>query len=373
MKKIFIFAEGCKRRLLDAKRVHDYLLKNNYVLADKPEDADIILLFTCAASEEAAKYALSRVKELQKYNAELIVTGCLPAIEKEKLDRIFGGKRISTKDLDDLDSLFPENKISYRTIDDANIYIWDLTVNNSKRKLRRFLRKIPLLVDMYIKTKDYIFEALFDRHSIFHQMVSKSKTYCIRISWGCLSKCSYCVIKKGVGVHKSKSLNECIKEFKDGLGKGYKNFVLTADDTGAYGLDIGSSFTEILDEITKILGDYEISIRATNPNWVVKYIDELEEIIKRRKITIFDIDIQSGNSRILKLMNRYSDIDKIKDALKRLKNSFPDLSLSTHIIVGFPSETKEEFIDSLNFVTEMGYRSGALFPFSEGRNKSFRN
>jgi len=364
MDKIFIYADGCKRRLLDAKRVFDYLTKNDYRVVDKIEEADIIILFACAASNEATWHALNRVKELLKYDAELIVAGCLPAIEKEELAKIFSGKTISTKDLENISIIFPEKKISFNKIDDANIYVMDLTLNSSIRNLKKLLRKLQLVEKLYVKTKDYVIERLFKEHSIFRQLSSKNQPYCIRISWGCLGNCSYCVIKKGIGSHKSKPLDVCVREFRKGLDGGYKYFILTSDDTGAYGSDIGSSFPELLDELTKIDGDYEISIRAVSPHWVVKYVDELVEITKRRKISIFDIDIQSGDGRILRLMNRYSDTEKMKDAIIKLRKAYPDIALSTHIIVGFPSETEEEFMKSLRFVIEVGYRSGAIFPFS---------
>ena len=106
----------------------------------------------------------------------------------------------------------------------------------------------------------------------------------------------------------------------------------------------------MLDKITSIDGEYKINIYALNPSWVVKYIDELEEIVKKGKIKAICIPIQSGNNRILKHMNRYSDVKKIKSAFIRLRKAYPDLSIATHCIVGFPSETAREFKETLDFI-----------------------
>lgn len=106
------------------------------------------------------------------------------------------------------------------------------------------------------------------------------------------------------------------------------------------------------------------TIANLNPRWVVKYIDKLEDIFERQKITRLCIPIQSGCSRILKIMNRYSDVEKIKDAFQRLRTTFPDVQVSTHIMVGFPSETEEEFKESLSLIQECNISAGQVIPFS---------
>ncbi|UCD13308.1 MAG: hypothetical protein JSW60_07050, partial [Thermoplasmatales archaeon] len=125
MKKIFIYHRSCTLRSLDASRVSSYFSKNNYKIVNKPKDADIIFFIGCAALDNVTDQSLQIIKELQKYDAELIVAGCLPTIESEKLANIFTGRTINAKDLDKdpdkMDELFPENMIKFRDIDDANI------------------------------------------------------------------------------------------------------------------------------------------------------------------------------------------------------------------------------------------------------------
>ncbi len=369
MKKVYVYVqESCERRLLDAKRVCNYLSKNNYEIVNTPKKADIIFFITCGFLRKVTEDSLENVKKFQKYDAELIVAGCIPEIVPDELAKIFNGKTISTKDIDRIDEIFPDVKIRFCDIPDGNIkfeYKPQVGLINELIQLRF---NVEWLDKVYTKVKLRVLKYLLGEHSNLYRYFTRgSSLYHIRICRGCMNNCSYCVIKKAVGPFKSKPFDECIKEFKDGLSQGYKYFVLTGDDTGAYGIDIGRSFPELLKAIIEHPGDYEIILRSLNPQWVVKYIDELENIFKTGKIESADIPIQSMSSRILKLMNRYSNTEKVRDAILRLKEASPSVKLNTCYILGFPTETREELEDTLNFIDEMNF-SGHIFPFSCEKN-----
>jgi len=308
------------------------------------------------------------VKEFQKYDAELIVGGCLPEIETEKLANIFHGRTISTKDLDKdpekMDELFPEFIVKFKEIDDANTSYPNINEGNAIGAIKKFLGQIGLLEKFLIMFQNQIFKSVYGKNSFFYNILVDEPMYRMRISWGCNSNCSYCGIRQAIGPHKSKPIDKVLEEFRNGLNNGHKHFMMNADDIGAYGTDIGTSFSELLDKMTSISGDYLISIANLSPRWVIKYIDHLEEIIKREKIIRIGVPVQSGSNRILKLMNRFHDKEKIRDALIRLKTVFPKLSLHTHIIVGFPTETEEEFKQTLSFIEECKFSAGQLMPFS---------
>jgi len=308
------------------------------------------------------------VKEFQKYDAELIVGGCLPEIEKEKLGTIFHGRTIHTKDLDKdpekMDELFPEFIVKFKDIDDANTSYHNLNEGNLVGAIKNFLGRVDWLERELIKIQNLIFRSVYGKNSFFYNILVDEPMYRMRISWGCNSNCSYCGIKKAIGSHKSKPLEKVLEEFRFGLKNGHKHFMMNADDIGAYGTDIGTSFSELLDKMTSIPGEYFISIANLSPRWLIKYIDHFEDIIKREKIIRIGVPVQSGSNRILKLMNRFHDKEKIKDALIRLKIVFPKLSLHTHIIVGFPTETDEEFKQTLSFIEECKFSAGQLMPFS---------
>ncbi len=364
MKKIYIYADWiCSKRSLDANKVYKYFSKNNNLLVDKPINADIIITFTCATSKDMANRSFKKIIEFQKYDAELIVAGCLPAIETKKLSEHFNGRIIITKNLDQLDLLFPENKIKFKDIPDENTFFPNYDSYSVIGVLKKCAGKIKHINNIYFKIKKHILKNLFDEKSLIYAELMGKTHYYVRISWGCLGNCSYCAIRKAIGSHVSKPLDQCIKEFKKGLEKGYKDIVIAGDDVGAYGLDIGTNITKLLDEITKIPGDYNITVQTLHPQWVIRYINELEQILKRQKITHLAILIQSANKRILNLMNRYSDAEKMRDTFLRLKNFYPNLMIHTHCLLGFPSETKEEFKETLDFIAEVGF-VGFIFLFS---------
>jgi MiaB/RimO family radical SAM methylthiotransferase len=188
--------------------------------------------------------------------------------------------------------------------------------------------------------------------------------YYLRISRGCLSNCSYCAIRFAIGPLKSKPINECIKEFKKGLDAGYKKFIIVADDLGAYGQDINTDFPTLLNELLKIEGEYEIELEESHPRWIVKYFDDLKKIISNHGIKKICIPIQSGSSRILKLMNRYSDVEKIKDMLIKLKTTDSDIIIGTNFMVGFPTEEIKDFKNTIKLLKDVKFDYGAVFPFS---------
>ena len=148
------------------------------------------------------------------------------------------------------------------------------------------------------------------------------------------------------------------------MARGYQHFILTADNIGAYGQDIGSNFPELLDNITSLPGTYDIIVLNVHPRWIVRYVDDLVKILPRNKILNLDVPFQSGSARILRLMNRYSDVDKIKETCLQLKKANPKLILGTDCIIGFPTETKEELKETLEFIQDVGFRVGTAIKFS---------
>lgn len=380
MEKIFIYTCPCERRRLDAKKVTNYFYQNNFEIINDPKKADFIFLFTCAIFDIVAKESFRKIREFKKYNGELIVAGCLPEIRKEELSKIFNGRVIVTKNLDEIDKLFPDNKVLFKDIDDANsffrnyiqsdsfdISFFDLDTSKLFILLVENLFKIKLLKKVLFKIEKHILTNIFINDPISRDSFNE-KIFQLRISTGCPNVCSYCNIKKAVGPLKSKPLDVLMKEYKKGLERGYKIFRVLGDDTGSYGLDIGKSFPELLDKIIKIQGDSIFIISGLNPKWAVKYKNEICEILKSKKIKKVDIPIQSGNSRILGLMKRYLDVDKINEVIKQYLKVYPDLIIETHCILGFPTETWEEFIDSLKFIKNNSIYSGYILQYSCDKN-----
>lgn len=308
-KKIFIYANNvCERRKLDIRRIATYFTKNGYQIITNPRKADIIILSTCGANDILTNYHLDNIKRFKKYRADLIVTGCIPDTDKGKFEKIYDGKFITTKNLEKIDTYFPDNKIKFNEIEDCNqpwITIDESKINNVFKKL--FMISV-ISKKLYVGFLDYLLKKFINEgHLLLDNLLDLpfDDFYTIRISEGCLGNCSYCSIKRALGRFRSKPFDQCITEFKKGLNAGFSNFFITAEDTGAYGKDIGKTFVDLLDELTKIKGKYSIGILEINPVWLIQQIDSFEGIMKRGKIKAINVPVQSGSNRILKLMHRW--------------------------------------------------------------------
>jgi tRNA A37 methylthiotransferase MiaB len=383
-KNVYIYGVlTCNRRKLDAWKLKQYLLKNEYEIVTNPKDADIIFLVTCAYSNQHAETSLEITKKFLDYDSRLIVSGCLPEIEKEELAKIFNGEILSTKNLNQIDQIFSENKIKFKEINDANtplensnelVLISNLKKvvgksNRSKKLLNGFLNFIfkNMLKDESTNCHKNIINYSYVKYlkeRLQPSITFHKDSFFIRPSWGCLGNCSYCVIKKAIGPLKSKSMETIISEFNKGLNQGYKNFIFDADDLGAYGADSNSNFVEMLKNILDISGDYSIHLRYIHPVWLVKHCSSFEKVLSKGKIKSLGSAIQSGNPRILRLMHRFSDVKQIKSAFSKLRNAYPNLLIATECINGFPTETKEDFEDTLNVINEISFNWGFIFPFS---------
>ena len=366
-KKVFlnIFEYSCERREIDAQKIYNFLQKNNYAIVKNPQKADIIFFLSCGIIEKHTEACMDYIKEYQNYNGELIIGGCGPGIDRERIREIHKGKLISTKDLNDLDSIFPNEEFKFNQMEDATSKFSTLKNNIYKNQAVKIIKKIPVIKNIFNVALKFIFLKLFGRYSFLYlKAMGLKKEYYMRISDGCLGKCSYCSLPLAIGTLKSKSFDDCIDEFKKGLKKGNRNFIITADDTGAYGTDSNRTILDLLYAITDFDGKYNILISSFNPVWLVKYIDDLIKIVAKNKIKSIVIPVQSGNARLLDLMGRFSDIGKIKEAIVRLKQACDTLWISTHVLVGFPSETENDLYETLEFVNKVPFDEVQIFAYS---------
>jgi tRNA A37 methylthiotransferase MiaB len=160
---------------------------------------------------------------------------------------------------------------------------------------------------------------------------------------------------------------EIIENFKNGLNAGYKNFALIAGDIGCYGVDIGTSLPKLLEELFKVEGDYKIALIDLNVQWLLKYYSELLTILKSNseKISTVILPIQSGSDKILNLMNRHYAIDDVKRCISDLKKSIPEILIETHVVVGFPGETTDDFSKSIQLVKEIQFSKVLVYKYEE--------
>jgi tRNA-2-methylthio-N6-dimethylallyladenosine synthase len=348
--RVYIEHNGCTRRAVDASKFANYFTANRVAVTKSPKKADFILFITCAFRRFEEDYAIRRIRELGRYGARLIVGGCLKGVNEDRLYKNFRGFAFTASNNEHIDALFPDFKIKFNQIPDSDFAY-------PRSKFRTILQ--------YFCAVRFDF-SYFKRLKICLERRVSGRYRYLRIGWGCSDQhCTYCLIWRAVGKLKSKPIEACLAEFRGILENGYKNIIVIADNLGIYGLDIKLTLPDLLTEFLKVEGDYNIELEEFHPFWLIKYLDRLAPLLLRDKIRSILCPVQSGNDRILSLMNRGHNKFQLKEALLKIKNINHKLKLYTTIIVGFPSETEAEFKETLDFIRAMDFDLVYIFGYSK--------
>jgi len=316
MIKIYVEVYGCAASQDDAAIIRGLVNKASYKIIENINKADVIILVTCIVKSSTQSKVVSKIKEIiKKYpKKKLIIAGCMPEAEREICKEI---------------------------------------APNASLINSHHVRNIVKL----IKNKDKILEFLGKRkeNKLNLPKITKNKEVVnIQIAEGCKGNCSYCITKFAKGDLYSFSQKEIIKEIKTRLKQSYKRINLTATDCGCYGLDIKTNLPELLEEIVKIEGDFKIRVGMMNPEFTLKFLNQLIKIYKDKKIIKFlHIPIQSGSNKVLKDMQRKYNVNDFKKIIKAFRKEIPNLSVATDIIVGYPTETEKDFKETLNLLKEI--------------------
>ena len=311
MKSFFIYTLGCKVNNCDSNKITSILVSFGFKISDS-EKADIIIINSCAVTNESVRKTRQNINKFKKINKNcfLILTGCAIILEQF----------LSNKNID--------------------------LVCNKKKLINK------------IKEKFGIFEQNTEVNFINNN--ERTRAF-IKIEDGCENFCSYCIIPFARGKIKSKNLDEVDFECKKLFNYGFKEFVLTGINLGKYGQDLNLNLIDAI----KIARKYckRIRLSSLEPDVLnKKFIDNLclfDEICPS-----FHLSLQSGSDRILKLMNRKYNIDFYLELINYIKNKFKNATFSTDIIIGYPGETDEDFENTLKIIKKIGFIKVNVFPFS---------
>ena len=349
MQTFFVDYVGCSRRSLDCERVKNYLVTNGFEPVGSPGRADYVFVFTCGFHKSKEDDSINLIENCKKGKGELLVCGCLSIMNPERLKSVFNGRSIATKDMDDIDELFPHFEYQFKSIPDAN---WLFTGKNHDVSyvIRKYKARMPDLPKLMRRKLKYYFFRQKTAHK-FEHIIPDEKLFAIRILEGCLGNCSYCNVRKAVGRLRSKTLQTIIGELRTGLSEGHHRFNIVSPDTGAYGLDIGSDIVSllkaILDENEKIVIQF---LEDVKPIYICRYQKGFIDLFKTRRIKSAVIPIESASERILKLMRRPCDLARLKETLIEIKQKNHNLRLATHVMIGFPTETEEDFQATIDYL-----------------------
>jgi len=357
-KSVCIVLDGCKSNLLDSEIVGIKIKKGGYRIVNSVKSADIILFYSCAVSKTTEDHSISEIKRIQsvmKKDAELIVGGCLPEINPKLMSKYFSGRYFSPKKelmLVDEKELLDEVKSDVAKKD-------IITVLAHKFKKIIPYKTLRMVENLVFQNKNKLNKIPF-----FKNVEKYFRPSCIRIQKGCLGFCSYCAIKKARGELKSMPEKEILTKISDRINQGIKEIYLVGEDVGAYGVDIKTTFGILIKKIVSLPGDFSIRIGSFNPQWFVKYFDDITEASKSGKIKSINVSIQSGSSNILAAMQRPYNINTVISKLKLFQKNFPPIKIETHFIVGFPNESEDDFNKTMNLCKEIKFSIIQIFPFS---------
>jgi threonylcarbamoyladenosine tRNA methylthiotransferase CDKAL1 len=311
MASIYFMTQGCAANKADSEIMMGMLEQDGHIITEDLHKADLVIFNTCTVKSPTETHFRKKLKELHHLKKKIIIAGCI--LEAEHKDPL--AKKFSC-------------------ISPHNIFRIEEAVRATlKGKKINLLGKGPVKkLNLPKKRINKIIEI-------------------VPISEGCLGNCTYCKTKQARGNLISIPPEEIIRHIEKAVREGAKEIWLTSQDNGAYGKDINTNLVELLRKIVDIEGDFKIRIGMANPNFIIDFLDELTEIMKNQKVFKFiHIPLQSGNNQVLKEMNRFYFVQDFEDIVKKLRKEIPNVTILTDIICGFPTETEEQFNDTLRTI-----------------------
>lgn len=371
MKRAYVFNTGCIRRALDITKIHAYLLENGWSFTNSIARANLVVVSTCGAvkkTEDLSVIALKHIAKKMSKNATMIVTGCLPSINPEAMQSIPDIDRsffVPARELDRIDEVL-ESEVRFHDISEANLVTNEMGLFDYVLAYRLFRHSFFLKLYKKMSTSRAFLRLIIVMSQLAQlpkRLMSRSAIekvvpyYNLRIAEGCVFKCSFCAIRFATKRVRSKPIKEIISELGKGVAAGHKIFQLVCEDVGCYGLDIGSSFPELLKHLFEVEGDHKLVMLDFGGYWLVKYYDEMLPLLKSNphRLKEFYVSIQSGSDRILKAMKRPEKNEEVVSALQGLKGNFPHLKLRTTVIVGFPGESEEDFDKTVHALQQVDF------------------
>jgi len=357
-----IRSTGCISNLLDGTGYEQLLKEAGYRLVKDVGNAELILLNTCAFNrlkEEEAIRLIERAKVDKKKGARILVCGCLPEINRERLQKIHNGVTFGPKDKSELLKLL-QNRVA--TLPDINAPI-------------SYYQYSPLKKVIYQSKRLIEFFPLLNRVSIINRVLGSlfiyaKDVFCLKVETGCWGSCTYCAIRLAKGRTVSRPLEEISAEFNRAIDEGYRKFVLVGDEITSYGRDISQQL-DILDIIDELIKNERLKIlylESFEPSFMISNFDRILEVLAGGKIPVFCSSVQSGSNRILKEMNRHYKPEDYISCMKEIRKKYPKIYLRNEIIVGFPGETEDDFLESLDLVSQLTFDLIDVYEYEDRPN-----
>ena len=312
--QVFVKSFGCSTNLADGEVLAGCLAEAGHRLMDSVASADVIIYNTCAVKGPTENRVIEILKRVPA-SKKVIVAGCLPLINFERLcrevrfDGIVGpaaGDRIV--------------EVVKRVLNGERVVALEGAVN-AKPSLNLPRLRLNPVIDI------------------------------VPVNYGCLGSCAYCCVVFARGRLRSYEVQEIVERVKKDLKMGVREFWITSQDTACYGRDRGTNLAELLQAICDVEGDFWIRVGMMTPNMVIDIMDDLVQAFKSEKIFKFiHLPVQSGDDQILERMRRFYSVGDFKRIVNAFRACFPEMTLATDVICGFPGEDKEAFGKTLRLI-----------------------
>ncbi|TBR11433.1 MAG: tRNA (N(6)-L-threonylcarbamoyladenosine(37)-C(2))-methylthiotransferase [Candidatus Nitrosotenuis sp.] len=313
MAKIWVESYGCSASFADAEMISGMIINGGHTLASSSKDSDLNLIVTCSVKDVTANKMVNRIKRLK--SKPLIVAGCLAKAEPKTVERFSSGA-----------SMMGPNSIgkTLQIINHALVGKRDVELEDTDMT-KTGLPKVRLNPAVGI----------------------------VEIASGCMSDCTFCQTKLAKGDLKSYRIGDIVRQVAEEVRDGCKEIWLTSTDNGCYGLDIGTTLPRLVEEVSGIPSDFRIRVGMMNPMYMPRIRDGLLRSFESDKVYKFlHVPVQSGSDQVLHDMKRGHTEATFRDLVKKFRKKFEKFTISTDVIVGFPTETESDFEQTLSLLKE---------------------
>ena len=315
---VYVETFGCTFNQADSQIMAGLLKEHGNKLVDKPEDADVLIINTCYVKHPTEQKIINQINRRQEEfpDKKLIIAGCMVEIDQDKLKKL----------APDAGWIGPHH-----------------------------VKSAPGAVKSILKGDIVRLTGFQDTAKVcLPKIRSNPLIHIIQICEGCDGACTYCCTRFARGTLQSYSTHLIRKEAEKAVQEGCVEIQLTAQDTATYGKDTGESLPELINQITSIEGDFRVRVGMMHPKSIINDVDELIDAFKSEKVYKFlHIPLQSGNDGVLSDMCRGHTVNDFMGIVERFKDEIPEISIATDFIVGYPTEDRKAFQDTLKVIKEI--------------------
>jgi len=318
-KRVFVESFGCSSNLADGEFMRGCLLQAGFDLVDEVADADVLVYNTCAVKSPTENRVIEELKKAVKWKrGKLIVTGCLPLINLERLksevksDGVLGVAS-APKIVEAVQKVLRGEKVQ-----------WLDSRTQSKPRL-----DLP-------------------------KQSANSVISVVPVAYGCLGSCSYCCVIFARGRLRSCGIEEIVQRIRRDMQSGTREVWLTGQDMACYGRDIGLNLADLLRAVCAIEGEFFVRVGMMTPNYLLDMLGELVEAFRNEHVFKFlHLPIQSGDDDTLKRMNRFYSTEKFRQIVNSFRKAIPNITVATDVICGFPGESNDAFERTLRLIEDV--------------------